>query len=193
MKRATIVHCWGGNPEYCWYQNTKKELEVLDYKVAVPAMPETDEPKLKPWLKKLRETIIEPDSELVLIGHSVGCITILRYLESLEEDIKITGVVLVAGFTDDLNYMDSIEEKEVLPDFFQTPVDYEKIKSRASKFVVIHSDNDPYVELKHAEIFKDKLGAKVIIKKGMGHFSGEVDDEKSCTELPEVVEAIKNL
>jgi len=135
----------------------------------------------------------QPGQELFLIGHSVGCITILRYLESLPDDMKIGGVVMVAGFTDDLGYMDSVEEKDVLPDFFQTSLDWDKIKSKAGKFVAIHSDNDPYVQLKHAEVFKDKLGAEIIIKSGMQHFPGEVDDEASCTELSEVVEAIKGM
>lgn len=26
MKRAIIVHCWDGYPEYCWYQSVKKDL-----------------------------------------------------------------------------------------------------------------------------------------------------------------------
>ena len=135
----------------------------------------------------------QPGQELFLIGHSVGCITILRYLESLPDDMKIGGVVLVAGFTDDLGYMDSIEEKDVLPDFFQTSLDWDKIKSRANKFVAIHSDNDPYVQLKHAEVFKDKLGAEIIIKPGMKHFAGPEVYEENCTKLPDVVKSIKKM
>lgn len=193
MKRAIIVHCWAGKPDYCWYPQTKKDLEGLGFAVKVPVMPETEEPKLGQWLPKLEEVIGKPDEELVLIGHSVGCITILRYLESLGDNQQIGGVVFVAGFIDDLSYMDSIEEKDVLSDFFQTPVDYDGIKSKAKKFVAIHSDNDPFVELKHADVFKEKLGAEVIIKPGMQHFSGEVDDEKSCTSLPDVIDVIKKM
>ncbi len=46
MKRAVIVHCWDGYPEYCWYQNTKKELEDKEFEVLVPQMPETHSPKV---------------------------------------------------------------------------------------------------------------------------------------------------
>ncbi len=193
MKRAIIVHCWEGHPGYCWYPYVKKELEECGFEVTIPAMPDTDRPQLDPWLSKLAEVIGKPDEELYLIGHSVGCITILRYLESLSADQSVGGVVLVAGFADDLGYMDSIEEKDVLPDFFRTPIDFEPIRNRAKGFVAIHSDDDPYVELKHADVFKEKLGAEIIIKHGMKHFSGEIDDEASCTELPDVVEAIKGM
>lgn len=55
MPKAIIVHCWDGYPEYCWYPQTKKELEALGFEVVVPAMPETGAPKLSLWLPKLQE------------------------------------------------------------------------------------------------------------------------------------------
>lgn len=183
MKRVIIIHCWEGYPNYCWYPQTKKELEAKGFEVEVPEMPETENPKLSGWLAKLKEVIGSPDEGLYLVGHSVGVITILRYLDTLKDDQKIGGAVFVAGFSDDLGYKE-------LSNFFETPINFEKIKEKAKKFVAIHSDNDPYVDLKYGEIFKEKLGAEVIIKNNMGHFSGEVDNEESCTYLPDVTEAI---
>lgn len=182
MLRAVIVHCWDGYPEYCWYPQTKKELEERGFEVDVPAMPETDAPKLSLWLPKLQEVVETPDENLFLIGHSAGCITILRYLEALENK-RVGGVVLVAGFTDDLGYPE-------LTNFFTEPLNFEKIKTKSDHFVAINSDNDPHVDLKHAEVLKNKLGAKVIVKHGMGHFSGEVDNEESCTSLPKVTSEV---
>lgn len=51
MKKVVIVHCWDSYPEYCWYPQTKKELEEKDFEVVMPAMPETNLPKLsfKTW------------------------------------------------------------------------------------------------------------------------------------------------
>ena len=57
MKRAIIVHCWSGYPEYCWYQSVKGELEKAGFKVEVPAMPDTDAPNLGKWLPKLKEVV----------------------------------------------------------------------------------------------------------------------------------------
>lgn len=185
MKRAVIVHCWDGTPNYCWYPQTKKELEEKGFKVEVPQMPETNLPKLSLWLPKLKEVVGEPDEDLYLIGHSSGCITIMRYLEQLSSDLMIGGVVLVAGFTDDLGYKE-------LSNFFETPINFEKIKQHCKNFVAINSDNDPYVDVKYGKEFEEKLGAKLIIKHNMGHFSGPVDNEESCTNLPDVAnEALK--
>ncbi|NIM46604.1 MAG: hypothetical protein GTN40_00380 [Candidatus Aenigmarchaeota archaeon] len=181
MKKVIIIHCWEGYPDYCWYQWAKKELEKKGYEVLVPKMPETDLPKFKKWLSKLKGMVGKPSKDVYLIGHSLGCITILRYLESLGANERIGGAVLVAGFTDSLGY------KEIRS-FFKSPIDFKKIRLHCSKFIAIHSDNDPYVSLKYGDIFKEKLGAKLIVKHNKGHFSGEIENEESCTKLPEVVE-----
>lgn len=188
MKRAIIVHCWDGYPEYCWYQSTKKELEQKGFEVTIPSFPDTHLPELSKWLPVLQEVIGTPDQETYLIGHSVGCITILRYLESLSPEQKIGGAVLVAGYTDSLQGIVGI--KSELVNFFTTPILYTDIKQKAEHFVVIHSDDDMYVDLKYGDEFKEKLGAELIIKHGMGHFSGDMDDTKSCTSLPDITEAI---
>ena len=183
MKRAIIVHCWEGVPDYCWYPWLKKELEIKGFEVQVPAMPETELPKQLLWVPKLYELVGKPDKDLVLIGHSIGCITILRYLEKLTEDQVINGAALVAGFTDSLGFAE-------INNFFETPIDFEAIKLHCSKFIVINSDNDPFVPLKQAEVLKDKLDAEVITKGGMGYFSGSIENEVNCTELPAVLEAV---
>ncbi len=186
MKRAIIVHCWGGHPQYCWYPRTKKELEVGGFRVQVPAMPDTDHPKLAIWLPTLIDLVEIPDEELFLIGHSIGTVAIMRYLEGLPENLRIGGAIFVAGFTDNLGF-------EELENFFETELDFATIKSRAKKFVIIHSDNDPYVEYpKYADILQEKLGAELIFKPGEEHFSGEVEGEatRACASLPEVSKSI---
>lgn len=196
MKRVVIVHCWAGVPDSRWYPYVKSELEKIgEYEVLIPEMPNTDHPEPAPWLAKLTETVGGRDADLVLVGHSVGVPTILRYVEQLPEGVQIAGLISVAGYTDSLNDVTSIEDKSVLPPFFDPPLDYKKIKSHCKNFVWIYSDNDPYVAPKYALILQEKLGGELIEKKGMGHFS-EPDgdgDRVIVKELPEVVEAVKKM
>ena len=186
MKRAVVVPCWDGTPNYCWYPWVKKELEAKGFTVEVPAMPETQTPKLALWLPHLIQTIGQPDEELYLIGHSIGCGTIMRYLEQLPEGQKVGGVVLVAGFTNDLGI-------EQLKNFYATPLNYDKIRGSAKGFANIQSDNDQYVPVENSQTLQDKLGGEATILHEKGHFSGPVDKEESCTELPEVIAAIEKL
>jgi len=181
MKRAIIVHCWGGNSNYAWYQWAKAELEKQDYQVVVPDMPDPDPPKLATWLPYLQEIIGKPDDELLLIGHSIGTVAIMRYLEALESG-QVGKVILVAGFTDQLGFKE-------LENFFDTRLDFGKIKPKSKNgFVAIQSDNDPFVSEQYGERLKDELDAKLVIKHNAFHMSGAVDGEEACTELPEVVE-----
>lgn len=178
-KRVIIIHGWKGVPEGGWRPWLKQELEKLSYDVYVPAMPEPNTPKLSDWLERLRETIGEPGKDTYLVGHSLGCITILRYLESLEEGREIGGVVLVGGRSYSLGTPETMN-------FFEAPPRWESIRMHCKKFVAIHSDNDYYVPLKESETFRRNLGAKIIIKHNMGHFTGE----DGVKELPDALDAV---
>lgn len=189
MKRAVIVHGWDGRPNHCWYPKIKEDLEQIGYSVAVPFF-ETGNPVASNRLSKLEDIIEEPDEDLILIGHSIGAPTIYRYLENLEQGQSIKAAVFVAGFTNNLG-------AEELSNFFETEIDYPKIKQRCKNFLAIHSNNDPYVPISHGETFRENLGATLLIKENMGHFSSSNNSTANvtvtCTDLPEILEYIKSL
>lgn len=165
----------------------KKQLEAEGFSVQIPAFPDTDAPQQATWVPHLAKAVGKPDDQLFLIGHSVGCITILRYLETLKAGEQVGGVVLVAGFTDNLGF-------EELKNYFEMPINFALLRSKSKNgFIAIHSNNDPYVPLKFSEVFNQELGAEIVIKNAMGHFSGSIEKEDSCTELPVVVEAVNEL
>ena len=98
VRRVFIVHGWQGTPSVNWFPWLKFKLEGRGIRVMVPQLPDTGRPRMTPWVNELAKTVVVPDKDCYFIGHSLGCITILRYLESLK-DQTIGGVVLVAGFT----------------------------------------------------------------------------------------------
>ncbi|MCX6711974.1 MAG: alpha/beta hydrolase [Candidatus Woesearchaeota archaeon] len=195
MKRIFIIHGWDGFPEGDWFPWLKKELESKDFVVQVPAMPNTNEPKIDLWINFLKEIVGKPDKETYFVGHSIGCQTILRYLETLDKDIKIGGVVFVAGWIN-LNMDFIIKEEgdeegpyEIANPWLETKIDWNKIKVHTKNFVAIFSDNDPYVPMEDSRIFKDKLKAKIIIEHNKCHFRG-ID---GVTKLPIVLESINGM
>ena len=188
MKKAYLIHGWGGNPENGWFPWLKRELEEQGYKVFAPAMPDTENPKINAWVGALKK-IIEPDKNTILIGHSIGCQTILRYLGSLDSSdtkIRFGGVFLVAGFVH-LKGLESKEEEEIAKPWLSTPINWEKVRSRAKKFVAFFSDNDVFVPVEDSKIFKEKLNAKIILEHNKGHF----DDEASIKELSSLLKEIR--
>ena len=185
-KRVFLIHGWEGYPEEGWRPWLKKKLEEKGLEVIVPAMPDTATPTMDKWVPYLAQIVGTPDEDTYFVGHSLGCITILRYLETLNGGQKAGGVVLVAGFAHDLEY-DGY--KGELSSFFETPVNWEEIKKHCDKFIAIHSDDDPWVPVKQNGIFKEKLGAEAIVMHNMKHFSG--DD--GINELPIALDSIIKL
>lgn len=182
MKKAILIHGWDGYPEEGWRPWLKGELEKKGFKVIVPSMPDVSNPKMALWLDHLKEAVVSPDDNTYFVGHSLGCITILRYLESLPVDKKVGGVVLVAGFTSNLGF-------DELDTFFENKINWSKIKLNCKKFITIYSDNDPFVSLHYADFFKDELGAEIIIEHNMKHFSGS----DGVNILPSALESVLKL
>lgn len=187
MKRVFIIHGWEGNPENNWFPWLKSNLEAGGFEVIIPAMLDSERPVKSVWLKMLQEVILNPDKNTYLVGHSMGCQVIQRYLESLPEGIVIGGAVLVAGWINDPRWEGRTpDEIKVVEDWFDQPKDYIKIKSHCKKFVCIFSSNDPFIPKSNWEEAKNILEAKVVMVSNKEHF----DDDAGIKELPEALEAI---
>src|SRR3972149_10232215 len=104
MKTVISIHGWGGHPNEGWRPWLKSELAKENITVINPAMPNTDNPQEEEWVNYLHEVIKIPNENLILLGHSLGVITIFRYLEGLKQNEKIGAAIFVAGFTDDLGF-----------------------------------------------------------------------------------------
>jgi len=142
-------------------------------------MPNSAHPDCQEWVDHLKKIVEQVDEDTFFVGHSLGPIAILRFLETLPAGQKAGGVIMVSGFPESLG----IPETE---SFFAGPLDYEKIKKSADKFEAINSDNDPYVPINRGEMLRDRLGAKLTILHNHGHISVDV----GLTELPIVLEKI---
>jgi hypothetical protein len=194
MKRAIIVHGWDGYPEEGWFPWLKSKLEKNGFEVSVPQFPAPETPHIKAWTRKLAETAGKPDENTYLIGHSIGCQTILRYLETLQENVGVGGAVFVAGWFRLMGLEEEIKKHafvaDIAKEWVESPLNFQKIKSHLPKSIAIFSDNDYYVSLDNTDDFRDKLGSKIIIEEKMGHFSGDRDGVK---ELPVVLKSVLEL
>src|SRR3989338_8245233 len=103
MKRVFLIHGWDGYPEEGWFPWLKKELEEKWFKVFVPQLPDAANPRIEKWVPVLARIVGVADEQTYFVGHSIGCQTIARYLETLPEGQKIVGAVFVAGFFERVN------------------------------------------------------------------------------------------
>lgn len=188
MKRAVFVHGWYGHPTDGWWPWLKTELENQGYEVIAPQMPDTESPQVDNWVHVLDEVVGNPTPDTYLVGHSLGCITILRYLESLNDggEQKVGGAVLVAGFAEDLAF-DGYNG--ALANFFTKPLGLKQIRSHCPKFWLISSDNDPTVTRDNHARLKEYLDAHETWEHNKKHLTG--DD--GIFELQSAVNAVNAL
>lgn len=185
-KKIIIVHGWDFNPKMNWYRWLKKELEKKGFEVIVPTMPNTSKPEINNWVSHLKKVVGKLNMNTYFIGHSIGCQTILRFLEKEDYQGKIGKLVFVAGWFN-LNNLEDKEIKEIAQPWINTPINFDRVKEKINKITVFLSSNEPYNYVEENKMtFEEKLKAKVIILKNKGHFT----EDDGIKELPEVLNEI---
>lgn len=180
MKKVIIVHGYTGYPDKNWFPWLRSELEKQGVEVIVPAMPHTEAPQLSEWLPYLQEVVGEPTSDVYLVGHSLGCIAILKYLETI--NTQVGGAILVSGFAEPIHFME-------LNNFFVDELNDEKIIENAKQIILINSDNDEHVPLWQGQKMAERFKAKLIILNNAGH----INERSGFKALPIVLIEIQKM
>lgn len=186
MNKSSIylIHGFTASSKANWFPWLKEQMKNKGFELIVPDMPNTEDPHLDPWLQKLEESINNINENTIFIGHSLGCITSLRFI--LKKGISIKGAILVSGFMDK-NPMEI--QKEGLTEFMSGEIDIDKVKGLIPHRVMLTAVDDDIVPMEATKKMADKLDARLIILDKGGHFI----DRDGFTEFPEVVALLEEL
>jgi predicted alpha/beta hydrolase family esterase len=184
MKNALILHGTDADHNEHWFSWLEKELTKLGYTVWVPDLPQADHPNIERYNKFLLGSDFKFNSETIIIGHSSGAVEILGLLNdpNFPKDVKVKACFLVGAFKGDLGW-ESLKG-------MKTDFDYELVKQKSSKFIFIHSDNDPYCPIEDTRDLCKQVDGKFIEIPEQGHFNTGFDPKYK--EFPELAEIIKN-
>lgn len=189
MKKIYLVHCWDGTSSDGWYPWLAEKINDHNIKLIKFDMPNTTNPQIDEWVDYLNNKVDLLNDETYFIGHSIGCQTILRYLET-KEITKIGGILFVAPWLDLLP--EAIEDEDsysTAQPWINTAIDFEKVKQFTNNISCIFSDNDYFVSLDQAKEFRNKLNAKTIIVNNKGHISQDDD----VYELQEILDLTQKM
>lgn len=185
MSKFLILHGTDSTPRSNWFMWLKGKLIGQGHSVWLPQLPNADKPNATTYngfLLGNKDFVFDEDT--ILIGHSSGAVAILNLLQALPEGTVIKAAFLVAAFKDSLG-------EESLAGLFSKPFDFESIRARCIKFTYIHSDDDPYCPIDHAEYLALKTGGKLMVFEGQGHFNTEASPRYK--QFPELLDFIAEL
>lgn len=185
MKRVFIVHGWAGSPTGDWVAWAKQAFEQKGFRAVAPEMPDTLRPNIDAWVGYLRQVVGEPDSDTYFVGHSIGCQTILRYLETIHTPVG--GAVFVAGWFG-LENLESPEVEEIAKPWLTTPINLEKVRAVLPKSVLLISANDNYGAYEQNVQKFTELGSEIVVLQDAGHITAS----DGFTELPQLVEVFNS-
>lgn len=167
MNKIFIIHGAYGNPEENWFPWLKDKLEELNCEVFVPKFPTPEDQTLNSWLNVFEDYKKHVDENTIFVAHSLGPSFVLNLLE---RGMKINTAFFVAGFTSVLNNPDF---DKINKTFTERKFDWKKIKQNCNKFVLFHSDNDPYVSLEKGKELAKNLETDLIVIKEGRHLNAE--------------------
>lgn len=163
--KVILLHSTDGNDQSNWIPWMKQQLEKRGFEVYAPSLPNAAYPNGEEWTEFIiQNTPFEIDNDTIIIGHSAGAALIPMLLCKLPSETKIKKAILVSSFCTDLGW-------DKLKDLHNIKIDYNDVKQKCNNFIFLHSDNDPYAPLEEAQELAAKLGGKLIVIKGQGHFN----------------------
>lgn len=177
--KVILVHGFRGRPDNHWFPWLRLELLARNFRVSAPKLPHAAAPKLPEWLSFLNEYADRPDKGTFFVGHSLGCITIVRYLAALPPKALVGGCVFVAGFSGRVTVPEFRE-------FYETPLQLKEARRHCEHFTMIFSNNDPFVPMERSLSFARDLDARTILERGRGHFT----TEDGVVALPSALNAL---
>ena len=115
-------------------------------------------PTRSAWVARLEETVLEQPGPVVIVAHSLGCITTAHMKP--EVAARVHGALLVAPADP--------ERRAVLSDF--APVPYAALPYRS---ILVASSNDPYCPIRLAGAYARAWGSEFVRLQNAGHINVE--------------------
>jgi len=181
-----LVHGLAGWPETHWFPWLRQELEKRGITSQALKMPRPALPVCEQWVQTLTRAVKDP-ANTILIGHSLGCPTILYYLQQYRGEQQFLHAVLVAGFGRRFLNPRVSQLQQKLFHWLEDDLDFPRIRTKCRKFTCINSIDDPLVPYEEAVWLSKQLNAELVTER-KAHFTSVAG--RGTTRLPSALKAI---
>lgn len=178
-KRVLLLHGYGTNADSDFHPWLKSELEKLGYVVELPNLPNPNDPNIDEQVKHIIENYTNKKN--IILGHSMGCVTALKLIESL--DYKIDDLVLVSGFIDN-NFYEGDEDIENLANSCDWIFNFDEIKSKVENIHILRPMIDTAVTIEQTKSLSEHLNSPI-------HTFEQIEDHACGETEPGILNYIK--
>ena len=128
-----------------------------EYDVRYPRMPEESKPDMQTWKTKIAKELESLDGRIILVGHSVGGLALLKYLSEEKVEKPIPGLFLLA--------VPSRDDENWNFDDLRLPPDLASKLSRIPQIFLYHNRDDKIVPFSHLALHAARL-PRAIVREG---------------------------
>lgn len=183
MTQVYIIHGYNASPAAHWFPWLQEKLREDGLSVETISMPHASAPDYFEWVTTLEMTIDTLDEDTYFVAHSLGCITLMRYLlKQSQKAVRIGGLLLVSGFTSSLPTLPSLDP------FVAAPLNFNQLREMTANRLVIAAAVDEIVPTELSEQLATDLAADYYRIATTGHFL--LEDGYDC--FPLVYEQMKD-
>ncbi len=165
--RVILLHGFNASPRQNFHPWLAGELRQRGFEVLTPELPlkSGEEIRLPDVIEDLRRQVGRLHAEDIVLGHSLGGLMALQYLEGAEMSGPPRAAILVASPWHVGN--------PALRHLFIADFDADVLMWKAREFVVVHSKDDTLVPIDHGRKWADVLRARLVETDGDGHYMDE--------------------
>ncbi|WP_340021245.1 alpha/beta hydrolase [Paenibacillus sp. FSL K6-1096] len=182
-KHVYIVHGYGATPANHWFRWLQERLAADGITADILEMPAPLSPNLQEWLKHLSSKAAVLNQDTYFVAHSLGCVSLLKYLLNAKPQEPLGGLVLVSGFTKPLPDLPMLDE------FTKEQTDYSGAAALAPRRAVIASRDDDIVPAALSKELAQVIHADFYEVEHGGHFL----DSDGFTTLPIAYDVLRDM
>jgi len=161
-----------------WNDSLRKDLGSK-FDILLPKMPNPINAKYNEWKILFKKIALLLDNNVILIGHSLGAIFLVKYLSENRFPKKILATLLISPPYDEEGMEESLGD-------FILPKNLNKLNKQGGKIFIYQSKDDLVVPYSHLKKYKKALPEAIVREfKKRGHFNQ--------SKFPELIRDIKGL
>jgi predicted alpha/beta hydrolase family esterase len=180
-RKIYLIHGYTAYSTANWFPAFRQAFENTDTEVIVFDMPNSQYPKYEEWLQHLEKEIVSYSESDIFIGHSLGCVTLLNYLNRNRTG-KVKAYYLISGFVEETPLPE-------LTEFVIPKLDYDYLKELTDTRVAISAKDDDIVPYDYSVRMAEKLNITPDILPEGKHFI----DRDGFVEFEYLVERVKEI